>query len=212
MQRTIDGIIKLPPKKLEPREHRTKTLVRAWLKIFLAIVKRVLLKFRKYWAVAALVILILAISLFILLKSGLERGRSPIPQSISNSVSFPVYYPDPKKLPTGYVLSPESFRVPQKDVVLYSVNYGKDKKLVFSVQPKPSDTYINNFHANYIPLHSDFQTSIGKAEIGAYNNTGNLQTLVSMPADDRIWIVITAPADIDQNQLKQVLRSIMKQP
>lgn len=137
----------------------------------------------------------------------MKNARSPIPKNISQSVSFPIYYPDQKKLPQGYTLSLKSFTSPQKGVILYSVKY-KGKKLVFSLQKKPSDNDIQSFYLNYIPLRNKMQTQLGQAEIGAYRSGGNLQTVVSLPTNKGTWLIITAPYDINQNQLKQILDSL----
>ncbi len=129
-----------------------------------------------------------------------------VPAAISNGVSYKVYYPDPAKLPAGYTLVRSSFTMPVKNGVAYWVSYDNGKHIVFSVQSKPSDTELQTFNSNYIPLRNDYQTGVGQAEIGAYHN----QTLVSLPATNGPWIVISAPQDISQDKLKQVLSSITK--
>jgi len=131
-------------------------------------------------------------------------STSPVPDSVSRSVNFPVYYPDQKKLPADYRLNSGSFTAPVKNGVNYSVSYGNGKKIVFSVQTKPADSELQTFNSSYIPLRVDYQTPVGQAEIGAYHN----QTLASLPVVNGPWIVITAPPDINQNQLKQVLSSL----
>jgi hypothetical protein len=138
-----------------------------------------------------------------------QRDISPVPENIQKSVSFPVYYPDPKKLPVGYTLDASSFKNPVKDGITYNVNYGGGR-LVFSVQPKPSTTELDSFTASYIPLNNNYQTPIGQAELGAYNNGGKAatETLVSLPTDKNVWIIVTAPYNVNQDQLKEVLSSL----
>jgi hypothetical protein len=136
-----------------------------------------------------------------------QRDTSPVPENIQKSVSFPVYYPDPKKLPVGYTLDASSFKNPVKDGITYNVNYGGGR-LVFSVQPKPNDSELQNFASSYIPLNNQVQTSVGTAKIGAYDNHGALQTLVSLPTSSNSWLIITAPNKINQSDLKQVLKAI----
>ena len=136
-------------------------------------------------------------------------SSSPVPKAVTQAVNFPVYYPDPKKLPAGYNLDQNSFTIsPKKNGVAYSVSYDNGKKIVFSVQTKPSDSELQSFNSNYIPLRIDYQTPAGQAEIGAYNNHGNVQTLVSLPTRTTAWIVVTAPYDTNQVKLKQVLSSL----
>jgi hypothetical protein len=134
-----------------------------------------------------------------------DRITSPVPKNISQSVSFPIYYPDPKKLPAGYTLDLRSFNAPVKNGVTYWVTYGKGNKIVFSIQQKPSSEELQTFNGNYLPLKISYQTPVGLAEIGAYN----LKTLVSLPTNSSTWVIITAPPNIDQGQLEQIL-SIMK--
>jgi hypothetical protein len=134
-----------------------------------------------------------------------DRTTSPVPKTISQSITFPVYYPDPKKLPAGYTLDLSSFSTPVKNGVTYWVNYGKGNKIVFSIQRKPSNGELQTFDGNYLPLEISYQTPVGMAEIGAYN----LKTLVSLPTNSSAWVIITAPPNIDQGQLEQIL-SIMK--
>lgn len=138
----------------------------------------------------------------------LPKPASPVPAAVSQAVSFPVYYPDQAKLPAGYVLDLNSFKTPVKNGVAYSVSYGNNQKLVFSLQAKPSANELESFKANYIPLRIDYQTDIGQAEIGAYNNHGNVQTLISLPTKTNTWIIITAPYDTNQDKLKKVLNSL----
>lgn len=139
-------------------------------------------------------------------KTAAPQPAKLVPLSISQAVNFPVYYPDQARLPAGYVFDTNSFRSPVENGVNYSINYGSGQRIVFTLQPKPSDSELKTFNASYIPLRTDFQTGIGQAEIGTYHQ----QTLASLPVAKGPWIVITAPPDIDQNQLKQVLQSLKK--
>jgi hypothetical protein len=127
-----------------------------------------------------------------------------VPKNIAQAVDFPVYYPDPAKLPAGYTLDLNSFSNPVKNGVAYKVGYGTGQKIVFSVQTKPADSELQSFNSNYIPLRIDVQTPVGQAAIGAYHS----QTLASVPVINGPWIVITAPPDINQDQFKQVLNSL----
>ena len=137
-----------------------------------------------------------------------HRTISPVPKDVSKKVSFIVYYPDPKKLPAGYTLDITSFSNPQKEAVLYSVKYDNNKKIVFSVQPKPSEDELQNFYSNYIPLRNQLDVSIGHAEIGAYNLKNDLKTMVSLTTKTSTWLIITAPSDVNPDMLNQVLASL----
>jgi hypothetical protein len=150
--------------------------------------------------------ILLIITLFTIGIVEITRSTSLVPKAVASSVKFPVYYPDPKKLPAGYILDTDSFSNPVKDGVSYTINYDSNKKLVFSVQTKPSDSELQTFNASYIPLRIDYKTNLGQAEIGAYHS----QTLVSVPVNNGPWIIITAPADINPPDLKQIILAIRK--
>jgi hypothetical protein len=140
----------------------------------------------------------------------MPAANSPVPKTLAQSVNFPIYYPDPKKLPAGYVLDSASFAKPVSQGIKYSVNYDKDQKMVFSLQPKPPAADLQNFNTNYIPLRIDYPTAVGQAEIGAYNNHGKTESLISLPTKTNTWIIITAPYNIDQAKLKQVISSLRR--
>jgi hypothetical protein len=158
----------------------------------------------RWWYVLPLAAV--AIALIVGLAYYRHQTAGPVPKGIAKAVTIPVYYPEPKKLPPSYVLDTSSFSIPVKNGVTYSVNYGSGKKLIFSLQPKPSDDELQSFKGNYLPLKIDYHTAIGMAQIGAYHS----QTLVSLPvdADGGPWIIVTAPVDVSQSQLKQVLSAL----
>lgn len=158
------------------------------------------------WSIGIAIIIAVGITTGILLAG--ESG--PISKAIRSSISTPVYYPDKAKLPKGYVLDTTSFQSPQPNTLLYSVKYGDGQTLLFSLQPKPSDEEIQRFYSNHIPLRNQVKTPAGRAEIGAYNNADKLQTIVSLPTNDDTWILITAPSEIDQSDLKKVLNSLTR--
>ena len=160
----------------------------------------------KRWLILALTLLILAgVSYPYFISS--KKSAKPvnvIPVSISRKVGFKVYYPDQTKLPAGYTFDRNSVKSPVKNGVAYTVSYGAGSRLVFSVQARPSDQDLQTFTSNYIPLKLDFQTRLGQAEIGAYRG----QALVSLPIVNGPWVIVTAPSDVNQDQLKQVIRSL----
>ena len=158
------------------------------------------------------ILLLLAILILIASSTGtwfyLHRSTSPVPKSIRQSVNFPIYYPDPKKLPAGYNLNQSSFKSINSDAIAYSVSYSNNKKLIFSVQKKPSDNELANFNKQYIPIHRQVLTLVGTATEGVIGS----QTVVSLPANDsNAWIIITGPSDAyATTNLAQVLKAIRK--
>lgn len=133
---------------------------------------------------------------------------SPIPAYITKAVSFPLYYPMQKDLPAGYRLDLNSFKHPVQNGVVYAVVNDRGQKLIFSLQPKPSEGDLQNFTSSYIPLHNTYQTPSGQALLGAYKTKEGTETFVSLPTNSNTWIIVTAPYNIDQTQLKQVLSSL----
>ncbi len=161
-------------------------------------------KNRNKWLIGALAMIIVmaaAAGLFFIQK---QKSASPVPSNVQKAVNFAIYYPEQKKLPNGYTFNPSSISKPVDNGVTYAVSYGGTKKIVFSIQPKPTDSELQSFYSQYIPLKNDSQTHLGQAEIGVYHD----QTLVSLPIINGPWIIVTAPKDVNQDQLKQVLQSL----
>lgn len=129
---------------------------------------------------------------------------SPVPIPIQKGVAFPIYYPDPARLPAGFILDQNSFNR-NGQVVVYSIDYD-DKKIAFTIQAKPSEDEIKTFYTNQLPLRNETKTEAGTAMIGILNN----QTFASLTTSDQAWLIITAPLDINQEQFKQVLHSIKR--
>ena len=137
-----------------------------------------------------------------------QRPGNPVPAGIRASVGFRIYYPASRNLPAGYTLDSRSFRQPEAGVVVFQLNNGQGQHLIFSEEAKPSGDVVGKFESASIPIHTELTTSVGKAKIGAIGTGKNLQSVVSLPTENGPWIIITAPAGINFNDLKQVLNSI----
>ena len=146
----------------------------------------------------SVVILIVIIALCLKL---LIPTYDPVPKSVQSAVSFEVYYPDQSKLPIGYTLEVHSFSASTQAVV-YVIRNNLGQNLNVSVQSLPSAAQMSYFNTSIIPLHTSVNTSIGTALIGAINS----QTVVSLPVN-KSWILITAPGNINQSKLEQVIES-----
>lgn len=132
-----------------------------------------------------------------------QSTHSPIPASISQATPFSIFYPESTQLPKGYIFDTASLSASSQAIV-YSVTYGQGKKIAFTLQKKPSENELKTFHANQIPLRNEVNVPIGTASIGVLNN----QTLASLPTDKNSWLIITAPQDINQDDLRQVLKAL----
>lgn len=134
----------------------------------------------------------------------------PVPKSIRSALAFPVYYPEQRKLPAGYRLDSGSFRLAEEGVLLFSVSSSHGKQLIFSEETSPGQEVINKFNTLAIPLHTPLYTALGQANVGAYGSGSKLQTIVSLPISHGPWLIVTAPANIGQDTLKQVLQSLTR--
>lgn len=157
--------------------------------------------------------LLLAV-LLILLAGGLglfyieHKNSSPIPTAITKSVNFPIYYPDPSKLPAGFNFDIASISS-KNHVVVYKVTYGNNQELAFSLQVEPTASAISYFYSKYMPIHTNILTSIGTASIGAIN-TGQISTLASIPTNGNTWVLINTYSKISQTKLQQVIAAIVE--
>lgn len=132
-----------------------------------------------------------------------QAETSPVPASIRQAVSFPIYFPNSKKLPAGYSFNSSSFSAGSGAVEF--VIYNGQHKVVFTEQAQPSEQALQQFATSRIPLHNSVNTTNGTALVGAIGNN----TIVSLPTSDNTWIIISAPVNINQTDLKTVLNSLI---
>ncbi len=159
-----------------------------------------------------LIFALLAALLIAGLSVGIYKASSHagiVPQRVQKSVNFLIYYPNMGKLPAGYTLDTQSFRLAQPGVVLFAVTYDGSKSLVFSEEEKPSSEDINKFISSYIPVNTTQQLALGQAKIGAYGSAPNIRTLVSLPIQGT-WLIVTAPSDVSQNDIVTILQALTK--
>jgi hypothetical protein len=152
------------------------------------------------------VILLAGLTLFFIHN---HRSGKPVPPEVQRAVNFPIYYPRQSDLPAGYTLDTTTIRLAQQGVVIYSVKKG-GQQLVFSEEETPDGNIIDKFTSSYIPLHNTITTDLGKAAIGAAGQGANLQTIVSLPISKGPWLIVTAPANTKQSEMKQILQSLVK--
>lgn len=152
-----------------------------------------------------------AIGLMIILQLALlgHKGSviatpDPIPLSIRQSAGFSLYYPDPTKLPAGYSLDKNSISLSQQAVLLIVTN-AKQQRIIMTIQKKPSDAAIQTFYRVHMPLTLPISTDIGPAAQGDLNN----ETVVSLPTSADAWILATAPLNVNQQQMAQVMKSLV---
>lgn len=131
----------------------------------------------------------------------LHSVPDPIPISVRDKVKFPLYFPNPSRLPASYKLNTASF-TDSAQAVVYSLTY-RNQTMVFSVQNNPGVSAINNFYSSSLALHTTMSTPVGNATIGAIGS----QSIVSLPTS-RSWILITGPSNFSQQQYAPVLSAM----
>lgn len=156
--------------------------------------------------------------IFVLVVSGLVIGMhdmfgghtSLVPQEIQSAVDFSIYYPDSKGVPAGYALDTKSFKLAQPGVVLFAVTYDNGKDITFSEQRQPSSSDIDKFVSSYIPINTSLQLTFGQAKIGAYGSAPNIRTVASLPIHNGPWLIVTAPSNVNHDDLAKILQSLTK--
>lgn len=139
-----------------------------------------------------------------------HSAASPVPSSVAKDVNFSIYYPDPQKLPSGYSLDSSSFKQAQPGVIVYSINHAGGRSLAVSEEAQPAGSIVNDFIKNYIPLHNTLGTGLGDAQIGAYGQAPNQQSVASLSIKNGPWLIVTAPSDVKQTDLKTILQSLKR--
>ncbi len=150
-----------------------------------------------------IVIILVGLSIWFVTKQPPGTLPYPISKAEVKQLGFDIYYPSQKLLPRGYTLDKRSFVITNK-VLIYSVSYGNNNKIIFSDQLKPTNTQIQSFYTKYLPLNTTLQTNAGLATIGAIN----LRSVVSVPTNSNAWIIAAAPGSINPQTLSKVAESI----
>ena len=162
---------------------------------------------RGWYAIGVTVVIVVVAWLVALISS---NPINPIPKSILAAVNYPVYYPAENRLPAGYTLDKRSIELVSPKVVILVVKYGSRNMIVFNEQSNPGSGVINQYSSDYIPIHTTFWTPLGNAILGAYNDGHSIKSVVSLPINNGPWIIVTAPSNIDQTNLKDILDSLTK--
>lgn len=166
---------------------------------------------KKYPLHRRFILIFVPIILAVLLAAflyNLHGSTDVVPEKIQKSVPFSIYYP--RNLPAGYTLDEKSFQIPESGVVLFTVTYGDGKSIDFSEQQQPSSGDIDKFVKSYIPLNSVLQLPLGQVKVGAYGAAPNIRTIASVPIHDGPWLIVTAPSDVNHDDLTKLITSLTK--
>ena len=135
-------------------------------------------------------------------------AAGPVPDDIQSAGGSGAYQPDTSKLPAGYTFDNSSIHQADDGVTILTIKGNSGNSVSISQQAQPGKEVIDNFTKTYIPLHTALGTGLGEAQIGASGQSSSLQTIVSLPVKDGPWLIITAPADVSQDDLKQIIESL----
>lgn len=132
--------------------------------------------------------------IFTILNLVVPRDQSTrIPTEVTNSVSFPVYYP--AKLPEGIEVSTD-FET-SRSVVSSTYTYGGGKKLIMAQQTRPPIT-------EDVKKTRDIQTSLGKAYIADLNG----RTVGFVYTEKSLIILSTDGSKISDILLEEFIQSL----
>jgi hypothetical protein len=159
------------------------------------------------WLLVSGFVLAAFLAVGFLLISG--KVHNPVPRHLRQSVTFPVYYPDEHKLPNGYNLQSSSFKLASPGVIVFSISHGFGH-LIISEENPPGGAVIGDFIKASIPLHNLVSTKFGQAQVGAFGSSPNIRTVASLSINKGPWIIITAPSDVSQDDLKAIIQSLRK--
>lgn len=148
--------------------------------------------------VAAAVLLVLGSSViaFSLIHKP-STDTSPLPASLVSQLSYPVYYPDPAKLPAGYQYAGNSANV-SEGVLLYELS-NQEKKIVVVTHPSPG----RNVGLQGVVGFDPFETPLGTAYVGK-QKTGPSAILDT----GKSMINISGSRDIPQDVINTVVRHL----
>lgn len=122
-----------------------------------------------------------------------------IPARVRSAVNFPLY--QPAKLPQGYKVDANSFRL-NSSVVTFTVQ-NLDKNLVFTEQAKPMDFDFGGFYDGQFADARTISTGAGRAYVNAFGD-GELASI----ATDRTWILVRSPAGVSASDFDSILQGI----
>jgi hypothetical protein len=93
--------------------------------------------------IAGMVLIAVLVALLVHRPQPVTPTPAFITPSLQSAVNFNIYYPDPSKLPAGFELVQNSFSA-SHEAVLYTVAFGNNQHLIFTLQKEPSTKDIDN--------------------------------------------------------------------
>lgn len=142
-----------------------------------------------------------------LLASAQQSPKLPDPFSSQQRtiVPFRLYYPT--QLPAPYYVDETSVGRLQETVVNMRITegHGKGNALTISQQSLPTNFDLEAFYQSF-GERSVFTTHLGKATAGTIDN--GKSRLVSLVTDEKTWILVQAPLNVELETVQQILKSL----
>lgn len=130
-----------------------------------------------------------------------RQSSSPFSQTITSSVSFPLYYS--KGLPEGFQLDKESVSFKQ-GVVVYSLSTKDGKKIFVSQQKRPEGFDFEGFYEDKLSEAYEIQTSNGTATIGIVNDKTRVFSIVTGDT----WVFASGAKEINNTKFEAFARGL----
>lgn len=134
-----------------------------------------------------------------------KKLKEVLPESITSSVNFPIYYP--VLLPKGYQAEPVSLSK-NPDVVTLIINNSRSETIYITQQYKPQNFDFDFFYNKTLQVSRELNIDIGKIRIGSAKGRQN-QLTASMVAEPT-WIIISYPITIPQEDIDTIFKSFKK--
>lgn len=142
-----------------------------------------------------------------ILASTQQPAKLPDPFSAEQRsvVAFQLYYPS--QLPTPYYVDMASLGRTEQSVVTMRITDGKGKGQYFTLTQQRLEDSVN-LGTLYESLGSrtSFRTSLGQATTGMIDE--GQTRIVSLVSQDRTWILVQAPSNINLEVLQKSLQAL----
>lgn len=124
----------------------------------------------------------------------------PIPKKISESVTYPLYYPT--SLPKGYSIDQKSFQT-TGSVVFYNITAPSKPTLAVAIQAVPSDFNFDDFTQRQMTGSREILTPTGPAVLGQFAGKKVASIVIN-----KTWLLINAPDQFSAKNLENIAKSL----
>lgn len=142
-----------------------------------------------------------------ILASTQQPAKLPDPFSAEqrSTVAFQLYYPS--RLPTPYYVDMASLGRTEQSVVTMRITDGKGKGQYFILtqQRLPGSVNLEALYESF-GGRTNFKSSLGQATTGTIDE--GKTRIVSLVSQDKTWILVQSPSDVDLEVLQKSLQSL----